>query len=131
EILEILLPRIRRQLENQQVHLWYTRDVIKYLLTTTPDSDVRILEKLIKQHFNATMGENIMNAGQQLRQEGIELGIQQGMKQGVKQGLEMIAINLLKEKLDLTLIARSTGLSKEKLLAIKQKMSIEPSESSN
>jgi len=57
-------------------------------------------------------------------EEGIEQGLKQGKKQGLKQGIEQgvkntkeeTAKNMLKEKLDINLISKCTGLTVKKIL---------------
>ena len=48
-------------------------------------------------------------------EEGMEKGIEQGMEKGIKQGIEQeklaIAKNMLKEKIEISLISKMTGLS--------------------
>ena len=60
-------------------------------------------------------------------EQGIKQGIEQGIKQGIEQGIEQgneqgassrnieIAKNLIKNNVDIDIIARSTGLSKEEI----------------
>lgn len=67
-------------------------------------------------------------------EEGKEQGIKEGVKQGVKKGIEEgivkgkesqtieIAKNMLKENLDISLIEKTTGLSKMKILSLPKEM---------
>ena len=65
-------------------------------------------EQMIKntQLYNAT-------------QEGINIGISQGMKQGINQGMKQgkieIAKSMIQENMNLELIRKITGLSKEEI----------------
>ncbi len=52
-------------------------------------------------------------------QEGINIGISQGIKQGVNQGMKkekiLIAKSMLQENMNLELIHKITGLTKEEI----------------
>jgi len=52
--------------------------------------------------------EQLMSDGYQ---EGISQGISQGINQGINRGKTEIAINLLRQGLDIKVIVKSTGLS--------------------
>ena len=57
-------------------------------------------------------------------EQGMEQGIDKGMKQGVKQGreegMELVALNMLKNKTDISFIVKMTGLSRSKILKLKK-----------
>lgn len=59
-------------------------------------------------------------------EQGIEQGIEQGVEQGIEQGMEQknkeIVTNMLKENMGIDLISKITGLSKEEITNIKEKM---------
>ena len=46
-------------------------------------------------------------------EEGIKKGIEQGIEQGIKENQILIAKNMKKENMDINIIHRITGLSKE------------------
>jgi predicted transposase/invertase (TIGR01784 family) len=50
--------------------------------------------------------------------QGIEQGVKQGIAQGVKQGAREIALSLLKEKVSLGIISKTTGLTAEEVRAL-------------
>ena len=58
-----------------------------------------------------------------IRDEGIRKGLKEGLEKGVKEGLEQskneIAKNMLKENMDISLISKLTGLSKEQINNLK------------
>ena len=70
--------------------------------------------------------QNIMQKREGIK-EGIKKGIEQRRKQGIEQGLkqgtrmanEKAALNLLKMKMDVKMIAKATGLSIEQVKALK------------
>lgn len=51
--------------------------------------------------------------------QGIDKGIKQGIEQGIEQGINTVAINMLKMDFKIDQIAKATGLSKEKILELK------------
>ncbi len=52
--------------------------------------------------------------------QGLEQGVKQGMKQATEQNMKRVALKLLKEKTDIDLISRVTGITKEKVLKLKK-----------
>ena len=53
------------------------------------------------------------------KQEGEKKGIAIGEKRGEKRGIENIALNMLKENMDILLISKLTNLSEQKILSLK------------
>ena len=58
---------------------------------------------------------------QQGMQQGIQQGIQKGLQQGIEERNKEICISMLEQNLDISIIEKTTGLSKEEILAIKNK----------
>ena len=77
--------------------------------------------------------EAIMTTAQRLRKEGIEQGLEKGLERGLEQGLERgvvkglkqakqeDALRMLNEDLDIELIVRVTGLSREEVEGLRQR----------
>ena len=93
------------------------------------------LSSLIIEHLPKDDGEKLMRTiADTYIEEGIEkgmvLGIEKGMEKGMEKGREEgantktmeIAINMLKQNLDNSLISSVTGLSNEEILKIQKKM---------
>lgn len=112
EILENLFPWIKKGLKSKQLTSAYTTDVLKYLLEVVPDSNPSEFEEAVRNYFAGQMGEDIMTAAQQLRQQGMQQGMQQEQHHIAK---NLLAMNALKFE-D---IAKATGLSAEALRKIK------------
>jgi flagellar biosynthesis/type III secretory pathway protein FliH len=59
-------------------------------------------------------------------EEGIELGMEKGVEKGMEKGMtigmETAAINMLRKSMDASLISEITGLSAEKVEALRRKM---------
>jgi predicted transposase YdaD len=49
-------------------------------------------------------------------------GKRQGIEEGLEKGIEKTAIGLLKEGIDLAVISKATGLSREKLVALQKRL---------
>ena len=47
-------------------------------------------------------------------------GIQEGIQEGIKRGRREVVLNMLKNKMDFSLISKVTGLSKEEIDKIKE-----------
>ena len=52
--------------------------------------------------------------------EGIKKGHKHGLEEGTQKGREEVALSLLKEKTDMDLISKVTGITKEKILTLKK-----------
>ena len=90
---------------------------------------VRIL-KLSKEDNDRLVDEGIEKARRDrvaernyARDEGLEKGLEQGIAEGLEQGMEegttLVASNMLKNKMKMSLIAQITGLSKAEILKLK------------
>ena len=52
--------------------------------------------------------------------EDIKLeGIKEGIKRGIKKGRQEVVLNMLKNKIDISIISKATGLSREEIDKIK------------
>ncbi|WP_211211499.1 transposase [Heyndrickxia acidiproducens] len=62
------------------------------------------------------------------REEGREEGIKEGIKKGVKKGrleaVEKVAVKMLQNRMDVSLIAKLTGLSSDEVLKLKQQIKL-------
>ena len=77
-------------------------------------------EKIIGLYDAEKVEQKILNTRLKgAKQEGIEEGIQQGIKQGIEQGFQRrnmeIAKNLLSQNVDIDVIMKATGLTKEEI----------------
>ena len=60
-----------------------------------------------------------MNIREEIRADARQEGWQEGMLKGRQEGHEEVALNLLQENLDASLIAKVTGLSEQKIHKLK------------
>lgn len=89
--------------------LWYTDALVI-------EDQQQELGRIINKHLATNETSNIMRTiAQKYIDEGMELGRLEGMEKGIERGIEKAATNMLKQKLDLKLIAQVTGLSVTKL----------------
>jgi predicted transposase/invertase (TIGR01784 family) len=105
----------------------YIQMILYYTLTAIDQSDKIELEKMLITTLNKEKGTEIMTSlAQSWKEEGIEIGIQDGIrigeKRGEARGIERTAINMLKQNLDIKLIASVTGMSTEELLKLQSKI---------
>lgn len=73
-----------------------------------------------------SFSEVFRHEGRQLGlKEGLEKGLERGLEQGLERGLEKgkleVARNLLATGVELKIIAHATGLSRQKLVALRRK----------
>ena len=59
---------------------------------------------------------------QEGRQAGIREGIQEGWQAGIQEGRQMIILNMLRDDMPMEVIVRLTGVSEEKIDAIRKEM---------
>ena len=86
-------------------------------------------QELWEQVETESMEEGILNKGgymdiredirQEAKMEGIQEGIRRGKKEGRQEGKKEIILNMLKNKIDISIISKVTGLSKEEIDKIK------------
>jgi predicted transposase YdaD len=72
--------------------------------------------------FSSNVEEKVMSLGQQAIQQAVQQAVQKAVQQAVhdteQQNSEKIALQLLKKKIDINIIAQSTNLSTQKLLKL-------------
>ena len=90
----------------------------KILKDLSMDKATRLLEiqreKAIADHYAF-----IKDAKVKGMKEGMKEGLEEGMQKGMQKGRQEVALNLLKEKADLSFIAKMTGLSVEEIKKLK------------
>ena len=59
---------------------------------------------------------------QEGRQAGIREGIQEGWQAGIQEGRQMIILNMLRDDIPMEVIVRLTGVSEEKIEAIRKEI---------
>ena len=56
------------------------------------------------------------------RQAGIQEGRQIGLQEGIQEGRQLIILNMLRDDMPMEVIVRLTGVSEEKIEAIRKEM---------
>ena len=93
---------------------------------TDPEQDKRLLEELKEQYPEE--GESIMKlmpawsrlGYEEGLKEGMEEGIEKGIEQGIAVGMEKAALNMLREGMETSLVAKVTGLTEEQVARLKK-----------
>ncbi|MBG6244676.1 ISNCY family transposase [Candidatus Symbiopectobacterium sp. 'North America'] len=94
------------------------RSLINYMVQAGNAIDaqayLRQLAQRVPQH-----GDELMTIAEQLEQKGIEKGIEKGVEKGQREATLKIASELLHNGVELAIVIKSTGLSKEALMKLK------------
>jgi predicted transposase/invertase (TIGR01784 family) len=106
---------------------WYIISTLKYAFSAGALADSQVVQTLLLDKLSFNTRREMMTYAeylkQEARQEGLQKGLQKGVQKGIQQGkqlgkseaVQQIAIKLLQEKVDLALIARTTGLTFEQI----------------
>ena len=89
--------------------------VAKDVLTSLSiESDLRFLEiqreKAIRDSFSFTK-----DATENALKRGMQKGLQEGMVKGLRKGMQAVALKMLKAKVEISFIAKMTGLSEAEI----------------
>jgi predicted transposase/invertase (TIGR01784 family) len=109
------IREILRQLKRET-----RRFMLKYVINETQDEKVANAVEQLIQILTTDLPEDkeiIMTFAQQLKQQGLEQGLQQGLQQGEHRKALLIARNLLKRNVPLSVVKSVTGLSEQELIA--------------
>lgn len=106
-------------------HSGMLRSMLKYFASCIDPKDegAGLYLVMIRQNFSLKYQEVAMNLLETLKYEGYQKGVAQGIEQGIEQGitqgeqkaLKKTAIQMLKEGVDKTFIARITGLAPKEI----------------
>ena len=83
------------------------------------EDERKIHNSLLQSSYNEGKTDGKLEGIQEGIKEGIQEGIKEGIQEGKKEEKRSLAINLLKENIDINIISRTTGLSIEQLLELK------------
>ena len=99
----------------------YLYSSAKYMFhQSAADKGAQAVKLLVDAISNQDTRRLIMSYSDQLRQEGIQQGVQQGVQQGIQQGVQTRSLEIARNMLfnlhlDLEVIQKATGLSREEL----------------
>ena len=89
--------------------------ICRYVFAATTIKPEEIMRAVLPENAQ----EAIMTTAQRLRKEGLEQGLERGLERGVVKGLKQAkredALRMLEEGLDIEMIVRVTGLSREEV----------------
>ena len=94
--------------------------VVSYLKTAGGVS-----AKLWQQVENKAIQSGLLTRGgymdirEEIREDGIQEGLQAGRQEGLQTGMRQVALNMLKNRLDIPLISKVTGLSEDQINKLK------------
>jgi predicted transposase/invertase (TIGR01784 family) len=106
---------------------FYISNLLWYVDRKLSDEKRDELSDLIIEHLPKNDGDKLMRTiADAYIEEGVNKGVAQGIvigeARGVEKGIERTAINMLRQKLDQTLISSVTGLSIDEILQLKSKL---------
>lgn len=90
--------------------------VLQYALERGELENKKAFFELINNQISADMGEKVMTLAEQLRAEGR----QEGLQEGILEGKLEVAERLMQERVEISFIAKITGLPLEKLHKLKK-----------
>ena len=61
-----------------------------------------------------------MDIREDIKLEGIKEGVKRGRQEGKQEGKQEIILNMLKNKIDISVISKMTGLSKDEIDKLKR-----------
>ena len=79
-----------------------------------------LTEKINKVAYALDRSGLLEEGMQKGMQKGLQKGLQKGRQEGRAKGKQEIALNMLKEKADISFIAKVTGLSEDEITKLKQ-----------
>ncbi|SKA03827.1 conserved hypothetical protein (putative transposase or invertase) [Selenihalanaerobacter shriftii] len=103
---------VLEELEEKEKGIEYFEVIVRYVMNAKEDLSVNDLEKVTKE-ISSERSEELMTIAERLREEG--------KREGKKEGKEEVAKKLLEMNFNLKEVEKATGLSKEKILEIKNK----------
>ncbi|MGZ7440178.1 Rpn family recombination-promoting nuclease/putative transposase [Paenibacillus sp. TH7-28] len=117
-----MILRLQGKLDDARMAL--IMSVADQYFNADPEQDKRLLEELKEQYPEE--GESIMKlmpvwsrlGYEEGLEEGLEKGIEQGIAVGVEKGIEKTALNMLREGMEISLVAKVTGLSEEQVVKL-------------
>ena len=99
--------------------------MLYYILGNSEGEHVAPVITFFTETVSKAKRGDIMTLAEQLRAEGMGVGMQQGMQLGRQEEKALIAINLLKDGMDLRRVSSVTGLTDLELMDLKVKYQAE------
>ena len=84
--------------------------MIHFYIKVAGNEDPSEFVQLINHHLSRKVGAEAMTIAEQWEQRGLEKGLQQGVQEGAEHEKKQIALNMLKEGISISTIAKVTNL---------------------
>ncbi|MGZ7445648.1 Rpn family recombination-promoting nuclease/putative transposase [Paenibacillus sp. TH7-28] len=131
-----MIFRLQGKLDDARMSL--IMSVADQYFNADPEQDKQLLEELKEQYpeeggsimklmpvwsrlgYEEGLKEGLEEGLEKGIEQGIEKGMEKGIKQGIAVGMEKAALNMLREGMETSLVAKVTGLSEEQVLKLKK-----------
>ena len=106
--------------ESIETLIYYGEIYLKYIEQTNHD----ITEERLKEEIRKLDGKGAitMSILQKREEKGMQKGMRRGMQEGRKEGVQKVARNLLKEGVEIALVAKCTGFSESEVEKLKEEL---------
>ncbi|MEC0332527.1 Rpn family recombination-promoting nuclease/putative transposase [Paenibacillus macerans] len=111
-----MILRLQGKLDDARMAL--IMSVADQYFNADPEEDKRLLEELKEQYPEE--GESLMELMPAWSRLGYEKGLEKGLEKGIEQGIEKTALNMLREGIEASLVAKVTGLSAEQVAKLEK-----------
>ena len=116
------LAQLLPQIEGESGGADLIESVVYYITeigdSEDPDFEPREYLEIVAEKLQSK--GRVMTIAEKLKQQGIE----QGMQQGIQQGIQTVALNLLRQKVDIATIVKATQLSIAEVEQIKEEQEL-------
>ncbi len=115
----LALEEVKKE-ESIETLIYYGEIYLKYIEQTNHD----ITEERLKEEIRKLDGKGAitMSILQKREEKGMQKGMRRGMQEGRKEGVQKVARNLLKEGVEIALVAKCTGLSESEVEKLKEEL---------
>ena len=96
---------------------------IEYVMTLRSDVPWKIISEVEQEVLGkeSCMIKPFQFSIDRATEKGIEKGLKKGIKKGREEGIEDVALNMLKEGMNVSQVSKITGMSKDKIKALQTK----------
>ncbi len=124
ELFKKLAPTIDKLQEQQreQFAIWLEQILRRLAKTKEKEKEIKQIVLEIQKKGMSAVLSNLEKNLEWIEQQGILKGMEKGMEKGLEKGLETVALNLLQEGMDISFIAKVTGLPEERIQGLKRRI---------
>ena len=95
------------------------KEAAKRLSVLSEDESMRMLEEAREKNRRDEYARRAYALEKGLK-KGIKTGRKKGIEEGMQKGMQKVALNLLKENIDISIISETTGFSKSEIKKFKR-----------